>query len=57
MIYDVETALDRYLTHSLTRTLDQQSSKPFLLLHAKCSNATGHARATKKTRRKRTVRT
>ena len=25
MIVDIKTALDRYLTHSLTRTLDRQS--------------------------------
>ena len=30
MIGDVKTALDRYLTHSLTRTLDRQSSDFFL---------------------------
>ena len=29
MIGDVKTALDRYLTHSLTRTLDRQSSDFF----------------------------
>ena len=45
MIGDVKTDLDRYLTHSLTRTLDRQSSN-YILLHAGRSD--GHATAKKR---------
>ena len=47
MIVDIKTALDRYLTHSLTRTLDRPSSDFFLLLrgtirrHTTCKKRDG----------------
>ena len=55
MIVDIKTALDRYLTHSLTRTLDPGK----VSMRVRCmrddqterqvqKNATGRARATEK---------
>ena len=47
MIVDIKTALDRYLTHSLARTLDRPSSDFFLLLrgtirrHTTCKKRDG----------------
>ena len=54
MIVDIKTALDRYLTHSLARTLDRQSFDFFCCYaddptaHYVQKNATGRARTTEK---------
>ena len=63
MIVDIKTALDRYLTHSLARTLDRQSSDFFLLLretirqHATCKKSDGTRTREGKTHRRTKTRT
>ena len=53
MIVDIKTALDRYLTHSLTRTLDRQSQNFFLA----ASSATRDEQMTRHVKKARGART